>query len=171
MEDLGAALEKGDDVSARHIAKSAHQAVGSVGHAVKTLRSELTPEQLDRPDAVGPTLAIGGSGVATIALDVMVSAMVALAATDDGDEADFLIGACLDAENAYEVSTAVVAAARERRPRDPRPPPRLRDRGLGGVAHQGDQGSVPRAGDHTRRVWEGRRLPDSPGPAPYRVRP
>jgi len=111
MEDLGAALEKGDDVSARHIAKSAHQAVGSVGHAVKTLRSELTPEHLDRPDAVGPALAIGVSGVATIALDVMVSAMVALAATDDGDEADFLIGACLDAENAYEVSAAVVAAA------------------------------------------------------------
>ncbi len=114
MEDLGAALEVGDDVSARHIAKSAHQAVGSVGHAVKTLRSEMTPEQLERPDAVGPALAIGGSGVATIALDVMVSAMVALAATEDGDEADFLIGACLDAESAYEVSAAVVAAAPKR---------------------------------------------------------
>jgi hypothetical protein len=115
MEDLGAALDKGDDVSARHIAKSAHEAVGSVGQAVKTLRSEQPPaEHLAQPDAIGSALAIGGSGVATIALDVMVSAMLALAATDDGDETDFLIGACLDAESAYEVSAAVVAAAPRR---------------------------------------------------------
>ena len=63
---------------------------------------------------IGSTLALGGSGVATIALDVMVSAMLALAATDDGDETDFLIGACLDAENAYEMSTAVVQDAPRR---------------------------------------------------------
>ena len=44
----------------------------------------------------------------------MVSAMLALAATDDGDDADFLIGACLDAESAYEVSAAVVHAAPQR---------------------------------------------------------
>jgi hypothetical protein len=115
MEDLGVALDKGDDESARHIARSAHEAVGSVGHAVKSLRREHPPtEHLDQPDAIGSALAIGGSGVATIALDVMVSAMVALSATDDGDETDFLIGACLDAENAYEVSAAVVAAAPKR---------------------------------------------------------
>jgi hypothetical protein len=115
LEDLGAALENGDEDSARDIAKSAHEAVGSVGYAVKALHSEQPPaEELDRPDAVGSTLAIGGSGVATIALDVMVRAMVALAATDDGDETDFLIGACLDAESAYEVSAAVVAAAPEK---------------------------------------------------------
>ena len=115
MEDLGAALEEGDDASARLNARSAHDAVGSVGHAVKTLHTQLPPaELLDEPDAIGSTLALGGSGVATIALDVMVSAMLALAATDDGDETDFLIGACLDAENAYEMSTAVVQDAPRR---------------------------------------------------------
>jgi hypothetical protein len=115
MEDLGVALDNGDDESARHIARSAHEAVGSVGHAVKSLRREQPPaEHLDQPDAIGSALAIGGSGVATIALDVMVSAMLALSGTDDGDETDFLIGACLDAENAYEVSAAVVAAAPRR---------------------------------------------------------
>ena len=112
MEDLGAALDEGDDVSARHMARCAQDAVGAVGYAVKALRSEQPPaEQLDPPDAIGSTLAIGGSGVATIALDVMVSAMLAMAATDDSDDTDFLIGACLDAESAFEVSTAVVAAA------------------------------------------------------------
>jgi hypothetical protein len=112
MEDLGVALDDGDDVSARHKARCAHEAVGSVGYAVKALRSEQPPaEQLDPPDAIGSTLAIGGSGVATIALDVMVSAMLAMAATDDGEDTDFLIGACLDAESAFEVSAAVVAAA------------------------------------------------------------
>ena len=85
MEELGAALDRGDDASARDKAQSAHDAVGSVGYAVKALHSEQPPaEQLDKPDAIGSTLAIGGSGVATIALDVMVSAMLALAATDDG---------------------------------------------------------------------------------------
>ncbi len=115
MEELGAALDRGDELSARDIARSAHDAVGSVGYAVKAMHSEQPPaEQLDKPDAIGSTLAIGGSGVATIALDVMVSAMLALAATDDGADTDFLIGACLDAENAYEVGAAVVAAAPSR---------------------------------------------------------
>jgi hypothetical protein len=115
MEELGTALEHGDDDSVRHTTRTAHQAVGSVGYAVKALHSERPPPQLlDIPDTIGSTLTIGGSGVATIALDVMVSAMLALAATDDGAETDFLIGACLDAESAYEVSTAVVQAAPKR---------------------------------------------------------
>jgi len=115
MEDLGAALDDGDEASARLNERSAHEAVGSVGYAVKTLHTEQPPaELLDEPDAIGSTLAIGGSGVATIALDVMVTAMLALAATDDGDETDFLIGACLDAENAYEMSAAVVQDAPRR---------------------------------------------------------
>jgi hypothetical protein len=117
MEDLGAALDEGDEESARLNARSAHEAVGSVGYAVKTLHTQLPPrELLDEPDAIGSTLAIGGSGVATIALDVMVTAMLALAATDDGDVTDFLIGACLDAENAYEMSAAVVQDAPRRDP-------------------------------------------------------
>jgi hypothetical protein len=79
------------------------------------MREELPPDTpLDEPDAVGSTLTLGGSGVATIALDVMVNAMLALAATDNNDDTDFLIGACVDAESAYEVSAAVVEAAPRR---------------------------------------------------------
>jgi len=115
MEELGAALENGDDDSTRDMARTAHEAVGTVGYAVKALHSEQPPaRQLEKPDAIGSTLAIGGSGVATIALDVMVTAMLALASTDNVDDTDFLIGACLDAESAYEVSTAVVQAAPQR---------------------------------------------------------
>ena len=112
MEDLGTALDEGDGASAHHVAVLAHEAVGSAALAVKTLHSDQPPtEHLNEPDAIGSTLAIGGSGVATIALDVMVNAMVALAGTDDEDVTDFLIGACIAAESAYEVSAAVVQAA------------------------------------------------------------
>jgi hypothetical protein len=115
LEELGHALDTGDRATARQVVRSAHEAVGSVGLAVQSLRTEQPPpDDLEQPDAIGSMLAIGGSGVATIALDVMVNAMVALSATDDRDETDFLIGACLDAETAYEVSAAVVQAAPRR---------------------------------------------------------
>jgi hypothetical protein len=115
IEELGSTLDKGDDVSTQHTVRCAHEAVESVAREVKTLREEIPPDApLDEPDAVGSTLTLGGSGVATIALDVMVNAMVALAATDDNDETDFLIGACVDAGSAYEVSAAVVKAAPRR---------------------------------------------------------
>jgi hypothetical protein len=111
VEDLGAALDEGDDSSAQQVLRSAHEAVGSAAEAVKTLHAEQQPTALDEPEAIGSELAIGGSGVATVALDVMVNAMLALAATEDDDDTDFLIGACVDAGNAYEVSAAVVEAA------------------------------------------------------------
>ncbi|HEX4862670.1 MAG TPA: hypothetical protein VFV02_01275 [Acidimicrobiales bacterium] len=56
-------------------------------------------------------LAISGSGVASAALDLMVNAMTALAATDDENDADFLIGACLDAASAYQVGASVLEEA------------------------------------------------------------
>jgi len=115
MEDLGNALDEGDDASAHQVAALAHEAVGSAAQAVKSLHAEQPPtERLSEPEAIGSALAIGGSGVATLALDVMVNAMVALAGTDDEDDTDFLIGACIAAESAYEVSTAVVQAASTR---------------------------------------------------------
>ena len=46
-----------------------------------------------------------------MALDVMVSSMVALSATEDEDATDVLIGACIDAARLYEGSTAIVKAA------------------------------------------------------------
>ncbi len=115
IEELGSTLEKGDEVSTQHTVRFAYEAVESAARAVKTMREELPPDApLDEPDAVGSTLTLGGSGVATIALDVMVNAMLALAGTDDNADTDFLIGACVDAESAYEVSAAVVEAAPRR---------------------------------------------------------
>ena len=115
IHDLATALDDDDDASARLTAQGAHQAVNSVTRAVHDMRSELPLEApLAGTEAVGSTLAIGGSGVATMALDVMVNAMMALAATHDEGDTDFLIGTCVDAESAYEVATAVVQAAPRR---------------------------------------------------------
>ena len=112
VEDLGSALEQGDDDLARLIAHSALNAVGSVVDAVNTLRAERPPEAgLSEPDAAGSMLAIAGSGDASTALEVMVNAMVALAATDDEEDADILIGACVDAASAYQVGASVLEDA------------------------------------------------------------
>ena len=112
VEDLGSALDDGDSAAARSIARSALGAVGSVNDAVDAMRAERPPDaRLSEPDAIGSMLAIGGSEVASVALDVMVNAMVALAATDDDGDEDFLIGACVDAASAYEVGAAVVETA------------------------------------------------------------
>jgi hypothetical protein len=115
IDDVGAALGDGDEKSAQRRAEAAHNAVNSVARAIEAIRGEPSPEMsIPEPDAVGSTLAIGGSGVATLALDVKVNAMMALAATHDQRETDFLIGVCADAESAYEVAAAVVEAAPRR---------------------------------------------------------
>lgn len=112
VEDLSSVLDEGDDDSARAISRSALEAVGSVVEATDALRAERPPEaRLSECDASGSMLAIGGSGVASAALDVLVTAMVALAATDDEDDEDFLIGACVDAAGAYQVGAAVLEDA------------------------------------------------------------
>ena len=115
IDDLGAALSEGDEKSAQRRAEVAQNAVNSVARALHAMLAEPTPDtQLAEPDVVGSTLTVGGSGVATLALDVKVNAMMALAATHDKGETDFLIGACGDAESAYEVAAAVVDAAPRR---------------------------------------------------------
>jgi hypothetical protein len=115
INDLGAALDEGDEKSVQRRADVAQNAVNSVARALSAMRVEPSPEvPLAEPDAVGSALTMGGSGVATMALDVKVNAMMALAATHDKSETDFLIGACLDAESAYEVAAAVVEAVPKR---------------------------------------------------------
>jgi len=115
IQDVGTALDEGDDASARRRAEVAKNAVNSVARALKSMRVELSPDvPLAETDAVGSTLTIGGSGVATMALDTMVNAMMALAVTHDRSETDFLIGTYVDAESAYEVAEAVVQAAPRR---------------------------------------------------------
>ncbi len=112
IEDLSVALDEGDELAAQQTLRLAQDAVTSAAHSVKAMRAKLPPDaDSNEPEVIGSTLAVGGSGVATIALDVLVNAMVALALTDDTNETDFLVGACVDAESAYEVSTAVLQAA------------------------------------------------------------
>jgi hypothetical protein len=112
VDDLSVALDNGHDAAAQSIARSAFEAVGRVTGAVETLSAERPPEaRMSEADAVGSAIAIGGSEVATAALDMMVNAMVALTTTDDEGDTDFLIGACVDAASAYQAGAAVVQAA------------------------------------------------------------
>jgi hypothetical protein len=112
VQVLGTALDDGDPRSARRRYRAAREAVGSVADEVETFRSEQAPsELLEEQEAAGTTLVMRGSGSATVALDVMIDAMTTLSVTDEVDDTDVLIGACIDAERAYEDSTAVVKAA------------------------------------------------------------
>jgi hypothetical protein len=111
IDELGTALDEGDEKSAEQRAEVAQNAVNSVARALSAMRVGPSPDVASpEPDAVGSALAMRGSGVATMALDVKVNAMMALAGTHDQSETDFLIGACLDAESAFEVAAAVVEA-------------------------------------------------------------
>ena len=115
VDDLGTALANGDGASAQRIEEAAHNAVSSVARRLEAVRAELSPDvEMPESDAIGTTLAIGGSGVATLALDVMVNAKVALASADETDDAAFLVGACADAQSAYEVAAAIVEAVPSR---------------------------------------------------------
>jgi hypothetical protein len=109
---LGDTLENGDTRLARGPWHTARRAVDSVAREVKTLRDEQPPtEALDEPAVTGSALTVDGAGAATMALDVIVNSMVALSATEDEDATDVLVGACIDAAQVYEGSTAVVKAA------------------------------------------------------------
>ena len=109
---LGDALANGDTRIARGPWHSARRAVDSVAREVNTLRDEQPPtEEVDEPTVTGAALTVDGAGAATMALDVMVSSMVALSATEDEDATDVLVGACIDAARLYEGSTAIVKAA------------------------------------------------------------
>ena len=111
VDVLGAALEKGHSRSTRRHYRAARNEVVSVAQEVKTLCTEQPPpESLPETTGTGSTLAIRGSGAATIALDVMVDAMAGLTATEEDADTDVLIGACLDAEHVYADSAAVVKA-------------------------------------------------------------
>ena len=112
VEAMGAALDEADDAGAKSVEAVARDAVVIVAKSVKTLSTERPPaDNLSEPEGLGSTLAVAGGGVATVALDVMVNAMAALATTDDNDDTEFLVGASLDAESAYEVGSAVVQAS------------------------------------------------------------
>lgn len=112
VQVLGEALEEGDRRSARRCFRSARESVGSVAREVKSLRSEQPSTKLSDEEALtGPALVLRGSGASVVALDVMVEAMAALSATQDVDDTDVLVSACIDAQRAYEDSTAVVKAA------------------------------------------------------------
>ena len=109
---LGAALDAGDIAATRSTEATAYDAVAGATQSARRLRVEqVWTSDMDEIDVTGSTLVIGGADVATVALDVMVKAMMGLANTDDSDETDFLVSTSMDAEDAYEVGTAVVQAA------------------------------------------------------------
>lgn len=114
VEALNSDLEKDDTKSARRDFLAVRDKLGAVAEEVKALRAEQPPmEEMSEPDATGSTLAITGAGVATVALDVLVNAMVAMSTSGNDDDTDFLVGACMDAELAYRTCTAIVHAAPE----------------------------------------------------------
>ena len=112
VDVLSSALDEGDGVWAKNVEKMAHETVCFVADSVKTLKAKQpSTEAVDDLDAKGSSLALAAGGVATVALDVIVNALVALANTEDGDDTDFLVSASLDSEYAYEVGVAIVEAA------------------------------------------------------------
>ena len=109
---LGDALEKGNSRAARGPWHSARRAVDSVAREVKTLREEQPPpEDQEGPAVIESALTIDGADAATMALDVMVSSMIALSATEDEETTDALIGSCVDAARVYEGGAAIMKAA------------------------------------------------------------
>src|SRR5579863_4843233 len=114
VEALGAALDAGDIAAAKSTEITAYDAVAGAAQSAKRMRAEqVWTSDMDEMDVTGSILVIGGADVATVALDVMVNAMMGLTNTEDDDETDFLVSTSMDAEDAYEVGTAVVQAAPE----------------------------------------------------------
>ena len=111
VQVFGEALEEGDRRATRRCFRSARESVGSVAKEVKSLRSEQPTEPGQEAALIGPALVLRGSGASVVALDVMIEAMAALSVTEDVDDTDVLVGACIDAQRAFEDSTAVVKAA------------------------------------------------------------
>ena len=108
----GDACEGGDTAEARRHYRLARDEIASVATEVNGMRSEqLSANQMERTTMVGSTLAIRGCGAAVIALDVLVDAVAGLTATDDVDDVDALVGACIDAQRAFGDCTAIVKAA------------------------------------------------------------
>jgi hypothetical protein len=108
---LGSALDTEQHDTARRIEETARESVGFVAQSVETLGvTQRDGEHMDELDAAGSSLAASGGRAATVALDVMVDAMVALAATQDREETEFLVGTYVDAERTYEIGAAVVDA-------------------------------------------------------------
>jgi hypothetical protein len=112
VQDVDSALEAGDPPSVDRGYRWARNALRSVAGDVKAFRSEQpATEHVRESDATGSTLAIRGASVATIALDVTLNALMALASTGDDHEADFLIRASMDAGIAYQAGAAIAHAA------------------------------------------------------------
>ena len=111
VQALATTFDKGRARSALRRYRSIREQIVSLSDQVRALRSEQPPNgRMDTATAEGSTLAIRGSDAATDALGLMLDAMAALHATDDDSTVDVLVGACNDAEHAYEDSVAIVQA-------------------------------------------------------------
>jgi hypothetical protein len=112
VHSVAATLEKGRDRSARRRYAVARHQMASVARDIEALRTEQAgDDQQDDTAAAGSALAIRGAEAAAVALDVMLDAVVALGTESEDHETEDLIGACIDAEQGYAESAAVVRAA------------------------------------------------------------
>jgi hypothetical protein len=87
------------------------QQLSALTGEVRALRAhQPPPPHADRGATLGLPLAIEGSETAALALDVMVDAITALHEVEDGLDTEILLGACIDAERAFEDATVILRA-------------------------------------------------------------
>jgi hypothetical protein len=108
-------METSLNVDEPHWAQSRHRSeledeLSALTSEVKSMR-DCRPSATDRA-TLGMALAVEGGEAASLALDVLLDAISALhGEAIDGLDAELLLGACVDAEQAYEASAATVLAS------------------------------------------------------------
>jgi hypothetical protein len=115
VHSVAATLDKGHDRAARRRYAVARHQMDAVARDIEVLRAQRPDEPRGEPvqdtASAGSMLAIRGAEAAAMALDVMLDAVVALGSETERHETEVLIGACIDAEQGYAESAAVVRAA------------------------------------------------------------
>ena len=112
VHSVAATIDKGRTRSAHRRYATARHRIAAIAGDVAAFRAQRPgPEHLGETAAAGSALTLRGAEAATLSLDVMLDAVMALRAVDDRRETELLIGACIDAEQGFAQSVAVVRAA------------------------------------------------------------
>ncbi|HUO48489.1 MAG TPA: hypothetical protein VMU09_06620 [Acidimicrobiales bacterium] len=112
VHSVAATLDKGRPRAAGRRQAVARHHIESVAREIESLRG-LRPAEghEDETAAAGSSLALRSATAAALSLDVMLDAVVALGTAHGRHDTEVLIGACIDAEQGYAESVAVVRAA------------------------------------------------------------